>query len=350
MPRRTVTCELPSCRLSCENVSAVPRSLRRDSLSWVGPPLSTAGLACFARRMTADPGTPDVTRLLDLDRESLADLRGRALTAAVAASEGRTMVAEVVAGATGLVAGVHDAEVVAALGADVIVLNLIETALTDGGWIFPGIGAVATLGELSRRLGRPVGVNLEPGDVPGPRQATAEVARRLLDDGAALFVLTANPGTGSTYADLARVSGQLRAAVGPDAAVWAGKMHHAGIREPATPDALVSLVEAGADGVLLPVPGTVPGVMRESAHEACAAAQDAGAVVLGTVGTSQEGTAVDVARALAVVAKEVGVDAHHLGDAGLGRAPDPELVYAWSVAVRGRRHTWRRMAWGNRTR
>lgn len=300
--------------------------------------------------MTSDPPADEVTRLLDLDRESLASLRGGALTAAVAASEGRTMVAEVVAGAPGLVEGVHDAEVVAALGADVVVLNLIETALTDAGWNFPGIGAVPTLGEFSRRIGRPVGVNLEPGDVPGPRQATADVARRLLEEGAAILVLTANPGTGATYADLARVCGELRAAVGTDAAVWVGKMHHAGVREPVTPHALVSLVEAGADGVLLPVPGTVPGVTRESAHEACAAAQDAGAVVLGTVGTSQEGTSVDVARALAVVAKEVGVNAHHLGDAGLGRAPDPELVYAWSVAVRGRRHTWRRMAWGNRAR
>lgn len=335
MPRSTVTLELPSPGLTSVTVSALP-----------GP--------CFPRCMTSDrsvAGTNFATgRLLDLDRESLSGLRGSALTAAVAASEGRTIVAEVVAGAVGLASGVHDAEVVAALGADVILLNLIETAASDNGWTFPGLGSLRSLDELARRLGRPVGVNLEPGDVPGPRQATAEGARRLLADGAALIVLTANPGTGSTYADLTRVCGDLRATAGPDAALWAGKMHHAGVREAVTPQVLVSLVEAGADGVLLPVPGTVPGVTRESAREACAAAQDAGAVVLGTVGTSQEGTHVQVARALALAAKEVGVDAHHLGDAGLGCAPDPELVYAWSVAVRGRRHTWRRMAWGNRAR
>jgi len=289
-------------------------------------------------------------RLLDLDRESLSGLRGSALTAAVAAAEGRTIVAEVVAAAAGLASGVHDAEVVAALGADVILLNLIETAASDNDWNFPALGALSTLDDLARCLGRPIGVNLEPGDVPGPRQASAEGVRRLLGDGAALIVLTANPATGTTYADLARVCSDLRAAAGADAALWAGKMHHAGVREAVTPQALLSLVDAGADGVLLPVPGTVPGVTRESAREACAAAQDAGAVVLGTVGTSQEGTHLQVARALAVAAKEVGVDAHHLGDAGLGRAPDPELVYAWSVAVRGRRHTWRRMALGNRAR
>ncbi len=298
--------------------------------------------------MDREDVTPHAARLLDLDREALAALRGPALTAAVRASEGRTMVAEVVAGALGLASGVHDAEVVAALGADAVVLNLIETAAVDDGWAFPAIGPVPSLGELARRLGRPVGVNLEPGDVPAQRRATPEAARRLLGDGAALLVLTANPGTGSTYDDLARVCADLRAAAGADAALWAGKMHHAGVRERVTPQALVRLVEAGADGVLLPVPGTVPGVTREAAAEACAAAQAAGAVVLGTVGTSQEGTHADVARTLALTAKEIGVDAHHLGDAGLGRAPDPELVYAWSVAVRGRRHTWRRMAMGNR--
>jgi hypothetical protein len=303
--------------------------------------------------MTNQPGAgheaATTDRLLDLDRDAASRLRGSALSAAIAAAEGRTIVAEVVAGAVGLVSGVHDAEVVAAVGADVIVLNLIETATGQGGWLFPGLGLVSSLGDLARRIGRPVGVNLEPGDVPAGRRATPDVARRLLDDGAALIVVTANPGTGSTYADLARVCAQLREAAGSEAAIWAGKMHHAGARETMTASALVSLVEAGADGVLLPVPGTVPGVTRESAHAGCAAAQDAGAIVIGTVGTSQEGTHVEVARTLALVAKEVGVDAHHLGDAGLGRAPDPELVYAWSVAVRGRRHTWRRMAWGNRS-
>ena len=38
--------------------------------------------------------------------------------------------------------------------------------------------------------------------------------------------------------------------------------------------------------------------------------------------------------ALGLVAKEIGVDVHHLGDAGLGGSPDPEVVYRYSVAIR----------------
>ena len=51
---------------------------------------------------------------------------------------------------------------------------------------------------------------------------------------------------------------------------------------------------------------------------------------------------------LGLIAKEIGVDLHHLGDAGLGGSPDPEVVYRYSVAIRGRRHTWRRTALGAR--
>jgi hypothetical protein len=71
---------------------------------------------------------------------------------------------------------------------------------------------------------------------------------------------------------------------------------------------------------------------------------------MGTIGTSQEGARPAIALPLALAAKEIGVDAHHLGDAGIGRVTDPDLLYEYSIAVRGRRHTWRRMAFGGRRR
>lgn len=292
--------------------------------------------------------TAPVRRILDLDRSALTDLRGRALTASVAAAEGRTLVVEVAAGAPGLADGVHNLEVASAHGADVIVLNLVEQVLVDDGYLLPELGHVPDLRTLARLVGRPIAVNLEPGDVPAPRRAMPSSARRLVDDGAAMLCLTANPGTGTTYMDLMRTTASLRETLGDDAALWAGKMHQAGRTEPIGGERLAALVQAGADGVLLPLPGTVPGVTRELATEACAAVHEAGAIVMGTVGTSQEGARSSVATPLGLLAKEVGVDAHHLGDAGLGRGPDPELVHEYSLAIRGRRHTWRRMALGGR--
>ena len=106
-------------------------------------------------------------RLLDLDRTALAALAGRGLLAAVAASEGRTVVAEVIAGGA-LAEAADNVEVVAAMGADLLLLNRIEEAMDGGAWRLPALGRLADLAELARRVGRPVGANLEPGDVLRP--------------------------------------------------------------------------------------------------------------------------------------------------------------------------------------
>ncbi|WP_405459338.1 hypothetical protein OG786_19470 [Streptomyces sp. NBC_00101] len=300
--------------------------------------------------MTSPSGTP---RILDLDRAGLAALRGRELTASVAAAEGRTMVAEVFADRAALVArpgddGVHNAELMAAFGADIVILNMIERAWDGERLVLPGLGSFASVAALAECVGRPVGINLEPGDVPEVRRAEPEFAKQLVGMGAAMLCLTANPGTGGSYEGLARVTERLRNGLGDEVALWSGKMHHAGHPERVTPGRLTALVEAGADGVVLPLPGTMPGVTKELAAEAVAAVQDAGAVVMGAIGTSQEGAHIDVVPQLALNAKEIGVDAHHIGDAFLPGMGDPELLYAYSVAIRGRRHTWNRMALGGR--
>ncbi|WP_394831108.1 hypothetical protein LVJ94_31810 [Pendulispora rubella] len=293
------------------------------------------------------------TRILDLDRDALARLRGKALTAAVAAGEGRTMVAEVFAERSVLSfspegAGVHNMELMAAFGADIVILNMIDRVWDGLQFRFPGLGAFTSLSDVASCIGRPVAVNLEPGDVPERRSAKPEHAKRLLDAGAAMICLTANPSTDGSYDGLARVTAELRRSLGDDAALWAGKMHHAGRPERVTTERLTRLVEAGADGVILPLPGTLPGVTKELAAEAVAAVQEAGAIVMGAIGTSQEGAHTTVVPQLALNAKEIGVDAHHIGDCFLPGMGDPELLYAYSVAIRGRRHTWNRMALGNR--
>jgi len=287
-------------------------------------------------------------RILDLDRAGLVSLDGRGLTAAIAGAEGRTILAEVTPSRGPLVDGVDNLEVVAAMGADIVVLNLIDELIEDEGFRLPCLGAVPDLRALATTVGRPIGVNLEPGDVPAPRRATPQAARRMVEAGATLLVLTANPGTRTTLADLARVTETLRAAVGGGPSIWAGKMHQAGATEPVMAAPVAALIGAGADGALLPLPGTVPGVTREVAAAVCSAVHDAGGLVMGNIGTSQEGAHPSIATALALVAKEIGVDVHHVGDAGLAGGTDPDLVYAYSVAVRGRRHTWRRMAFGSR--
>ncbi len=289
-----------------------------------------------------------MTRILDRFGADLADLRGDDLVEAIRAAEGRTILAEVVAAAPPLLAGTSNAELVSAFGADLVCLNLIDPTEADR-VLMPGLEALdpppVGFAGLSRLLGRPVGLNLEPDvdTVPEPVRASGSRARAAAEAGAAFVVVTANPGRRVTGRELAAAVATVRNAA-PGLVCLAGKMHQAGAEEPLGPDLASALVDAGAHGVLVPLPGTVPGLSEDTAAAMVRAVRGRGGLAVGTIGTSQEGADRDTLRSLALMAKRIGVDVHHIGDAGYTGIAHPENVYAYAVAVRGVRHTWNRMA------
>ncbi|MEG1429508.1 MAG: haloacid dehalogenase-like hydrolase, partial [Hydrogenoanaerobacterium sp.] len=73
-------------------------------------------------------------------------------------------------------------------------------------------------------------------------------------------------------------------------------------------------------------------------------AHSLGALTITAIGTSQEGADTATMRQLALMCKMTGTDIHHLGDAGYGGIALPENIVAYSVAMRGVRHTYHRMA------
>ena len=102
--------------------------------------------------------------------------------------------------------------------------------------------------------------------------------------------------------------------------------------------------EAGADIILLPAPGTVPGVTTPFVREMVEQAHSLGRLAMTSIGTSQEGADVDTIRRIALECKMAGADIHHLGDSGYTGIAAPENITAYSIAVRGLRHTYRRMS------
>lgn len=292
------------------------------------------------------------TRLLDRFGPDLAALSGDELAAAITASEGRVLLGEIIANAAPLLAGSSNAELVAAMGADLICLNLFDPSRDD----LPVLGleeldpAPTRLTGLSTLLGRPVGLNLEPDveEVPPPFRATKRQVDAAALSGAAFVMVTANPGRGVGEAELAAAVDVVRTTA-PELLCLAGKMHQAGRREELGPATVEALADAGAHGVLVPLPGTVPGMSEDRARAMTNAAHRRELLAVGTIGTSQEGADPDTIRRLALTAKRVGVDLHHLGDAGLTGVAQPENVYTYGVAVRGVRHTWNRMARNHRS-
>ena len=269
-----------------------------------------------------------MTRILDCSASDFARMDGAALLEAVRTSEGRTVLCEVLWPASPLVDGVSNTEVVTAFGADLVLLNMY-----DGD----------DLAGIKGRIGRPVGVNVEPSDgVPEHRRTSRENLRRLAD--ADFVLVTANPDA-EVGADAMLSAVALARETLPETPVFAGKMHGSGGRGLVEAEELSLLAEA-SDAVLIPAPGTVPGSREPLVAELADAAHGAGALAVAAVGTSQEGSDPETVRELALAAKRAGADVLHLGDAGVSGVTDPMNILVASLAIRGRRHTYRRMAMG----
>jgi hypothetical protein len=303
-----------------------------------------------------------VKRLIDTTARELSGYGREDVLAAIRGSEGRVLAAEMIAPAMAAVHDVSNPELAAAMGADLLVLNLLDVRA-------PAVHAVDAadpsdvVREVKRLTGRLVAVNLEPVDPqadrvtdddfgPGEkdgRLATPENVAAAVALGVDAIVLTGNPGMGVTNASLARAVGATRDVVGDDVVLMAGRMHAAGSASQAgsrlvDEQSLEGFVTAGADVVLLPAPGTVPGCHEALVRGWVETVHAAGALTMTTIGTSQEGADVDTVRRIALMAKMTGTDVHHLGDCGLFGIALPENLMAYSIAIRGRRHTYRRMA------
>ena len=304
-----------------------------------------------------------VKRLLDANASDFAAMSARDLVESIRLSEGRVVAAEVIAVAPPLLDKVSNAELAAGMGADLILFNYYDVTApqvtgfpdqseaSSGTPVFGRMsqGHGVTLAQVQEWIGRPVGLNLEPvenletlttsGRLASPGNAQAAVAQ-----GTDFIVITGNPYSGVTTAGIARALVAIREAVGDTAVLLAGKMHAAGASGPVVIAADVdAFADGGADGVVLPAPGTVPGMTVEAAHALVEVAHEMGLLAMNTVGTSQEGASISTIEQLALMSKMTGADVHHLGDAGTIGIAVPENITAWSLALRGRRHTWHRM-------
>lgn len=298
-------------------------------------------------------------RLIDTTARELTSYNKAELLTAISESEGRTLAAETIGTVTPMLVNITNAEFAASLGADLIMLNIfdVNNPIIQG---LPQTLPEDTIREVKRLTGRMVAINLEPAvikdgqeesvwNLTTGRQATVENARKAADMGVDMIVLTGNPGVGVDNEAIIQALSRLKEAVGDRVILTAGKMHASGIISEAgekilTEKDVEAFVDAGADVILLPAPGTVPGITMEYAGNLIRKAHEKGALAMTTIGTSQEGADEATVRQIALMCKMAGADIHHIGDSGYMGMALPENITAYSVAIRGKRHTYRRMA------
>lgn len=291
-------------------------------------------------------------RLLSCVPSEALAMNGQELKQAILASEGRTILTEtVVFKECGCLLGsITNAEVAAAFGSDLILLNGFDCFHP----VIPGLPETDDPIKLLRELsGRPIGANLEPVDdqaemmsdkieIAEGRKATVATFKEAEKLGLQFICLTGNPGTGVTNRMIVKAIRECRENF--SGLIIAGKMHAAGVDEPCVDiPTIKEFIAAGADVILMPAAGTVPGLQESDITEACKVIKAAGCLSLTAIGTSQETSDPATIRELALSAKRSGVDIQHIGDAGWGGLALPENIQAMSVAIRGVRHTYFKM-------
>lgn len=299
-------------------------------------------------------------RLLDCTASDFRTMNKEELLASIAGSEGRVLACESIGYIQPMLGNVTNAEFTAAMGADILLLNMfdVQNPVIQG---LPKCEPMEVVAKLKALTGRPIGINLEPVDQPleqeegdlwamtDGRKATLENARRAADMGVNFILLTGNPGVGVTNEAIVRTLKEYKAELGDRLILAAGKMHASGIltegaEQIITTADIDAFAQAGADIILLPAPGTVPGITAEYVRGLVTHAHSLGCLTITAIGTSQEGADVDTIRQIALMCKMTGTDIHHLGDAGYAGMSLPENIQAYSVAIRGIRHTYHRMA------
>ena len=301
-------------------------------------------------------------RMLDCQSSDFAKMTRGELLAAIAGSEGRTIACETIGTITPMLGDITNAEFAAAMGADLLLLNVFDVhhPVIQG---LPKTEPDQVIRKLKELTGRPIGINLEPVEqvlssrepeenmwaMTNGRKATLENARKAADMGVNFILLTGNPGIGVTNEAIVQTLRLYKEHLGDWLVLAAGKMHASGILTEGaeniiTQADIAAFADAGADIILLPAPGTVPGITVEYVRQLVSYAHSLGCLTITAIGTSQEGADVSTIRQIALMCKMTGTDIHHLGDAGYGGISLPENIQAYSVAIRGIRHTYRRMA------
>ncbi|RJZ11796.1 hypothetical protein DYZ47_02928 [Listeria monocytogenes] len=259
------------------------------------------------------------------------------LKKAIKLSEGRVVLVNLAAEEAPLYPEVTNGEMAAAFGADLILLKAIDVQKMVVG----GLGEINHLSAVRQLTGTGVGINLEIADnVANYKRVNDESIQEAMKKGADFLSLTAYVKPETTMARIV-ADIQLTREYYQGFLMLNPVVSHGMDLSKAD---LLQYVKAGVDMIVLPSPGSVAGVTEGKLAEIISSVRAEGCLVSCTVGTSQEGTDKETIQQIALSAKRAGADVFELGDAGVSGMPVPTTILDASISIRGRRHTFVRMA------
>ena len=198
-------------------------------------------------------------RLLDCNTTDLESMNKDQILKSIAMSEGRILACETIGAVQPMLGNITNAEFVCAMGADVVILNMFDV-IEPQIWGLPKVEPKDTIREIKRLTGRLIAVNLEPAEQSFSAGSDEDIWSLTNGRRASLQ----NAKTAWFEPEIMAIAPEL----GDKVILVAGKMHASGILSEAgrgiiTREDISEFADAGADVILLPAPGTVPGVTME---------------------------------------------------------------------------------------
>lgn len=322
-----------------------------------------------------------VHRLISATKTEIDAMTALELKDSIRASEGRVILSQNYVGVTPLLEDALNFELAGAMGADMVFFNGYSM---DPNSNLPGLhtnfiesdGSSTSkdmrVADVKRITHMPVGIYLECGVgddaatatslsgsmVRPDRVASPENLKAAVKEGVDFIVLGGNPGTGTSLDTIIHATKDAKKIISDKAMIWAGKWED-GVNEKVLGDPLRKdskekigeLIDAGADVICLPMPGSRQGVVVDEIRDLVKFAHtygDGKALAMSFLDASVEGSDTDTVRECTLLSKQTGADIHAIGDAGLHGMSQPEDIYQMTITVKGRRLGWFKMAAGHR--
>jgi len=308
-----------------------------------------------------------VTRLISASGDEILKMSSMDLKESIFKSEGRVVMGQhLLFAGEGLVRGVTNSELMFAFGADMVMLNTFDLDNLDNN---PGLCGLS-FQELKKKCRRPIGIYLgcpRAGSEDGGKKAlyrregmlaSDDHVQKCIDLGADFIVLGGNPGSGTSIRDVVETTKRIKSKFKDQIFVFAGKWED-GINEKVLGDPLADydakevireLIDAGADCIDLPAPGSRHGISVDMIRELVEFVHryKPGTLKMTFLNSSVECADPDTIRLIALKMKETGADIHAIGDGGFSGCTSPENIHQLSVSLKGRQYTYFRMASVNR--
>ena len=305
----------------------------------------------------------NVIRLISASKSDIEKMSAGELKESIFKSEGRVIMGQhLLFAGPGVVRGVTNSELMFAWGADMVMLNTIDLDHMENN---PGLCGLS-LKELKARCNRPIGVYLgcpKAGSEDGGKKAlyrregmvaTKEHILKCKEIGADFIVLGGNPGSGTSLSDIIECTKLARELLGDEMIImsekWEDGINEKVLGDPCADydvkDIVKQLIDAGADCIDFPCPGSRGGITVEDIRRLVQYVHSykPGTLTMCFLDSSVECADEETIRQIAILMKQTGADIHAIGDGGFGGCSWPKNVYQLSVSLKGEHYTWFRMA------